>query len=245
MLKRKQFVVVPMVIATIMVNATTIKADEPININGMVVTDGTILVENLLNKDKENKISNETANTTVPAESEVCEDTVTDEETANEKTDDITSTITPEVIAITGLTPEVILYCKQAAKDYNISEYILESLVIKESRGNVNAKNGSYIGLTQFNPRFYGSAMTATMCTNPSDPNQNVRVCAYQLAQWNAKYNDMHLVLECWNKGEGKAVAQHTSSGTSYSRTIVNKAAEIESICNKAIITTDLTETET
>ncbi len=155
---------------------------------------------------------------------------ITDESLDNTETDatEIASTIY-------DLSPEVIAYCKIASKEFNFNEFILESLIFTESRGYSEAKNGSFVGLTQLKPKYFETTMTLLNIEDPTNPLDNVRLCAYTLSNWYEKYdNNMYLILDCWHKGEGKAVAQHTSKGTSYSRTICNNAILLEAQNNLA-----------
>lgn len=141
---------------------------------------------------------------------------------------------TPAVSTIYELSPEIIAYCKAASNEFSYNEYILEALIFTESRGKSDAKNGSYVGLTQFKPSYFESVMEQLNITDPMNPRDNVRICAYQLAQWSEKYdNNTYLILDCWHKGEGKAVAQFNAKGNSYNKTICNNANLLYAEANK------------
>ena len=132
---------------------------------------------------------------------------------------------TPTAATIYELSPEVIAYCKAASAEFSTNEYILEALIFTESRGNSEAKNGKHVGLTQLNPAYFTDVMTLLNITSPTDPQSNIRICAYQLAQWSAKYdNNIYLILDCWHKGEGKAIAQFNEKGNSYNKKICENA---------------------
>ncbi len=123
-----------------------------------------------------------------------------------------------------NLSPEVSEYCRQAAEEFGFDRAVLEALVWKESTGNVGAKNGSHIGLTQINPGGFKATMQLLGVTDVTDPLQNVRVCAYSLATWNAKYGNIHIALDCWNRGENAAAASNRTEGTKYTNKIYNNA---------------------
>ena len=117
-------------------------------------------------------------------------------------------------------------WCEQAAAESGIDKNPLEGLVWVESKGNVGAKNGSYIGLTQLNPRNFRDAMASLGITDPNDGLSNVRICAYSLSQWMQKYGNLNIALDCWHRGEGKAAAANRTEGTSYTRKIMEKASQ-------------------
>lgn len=134
-------------------------------------------------------------------------------------------------INITDLPNDVQDYCEIAATEFSIDPNILKALVYTESRGNYTAKNGSFIGLTQLKPAYFTSTIDELNITDPTDPYQNVRICAYSLATWMSKYNnDTALALDCWHKGEKGAVSTHTAKGTYYSRTIMQNAQLLASL---------------
>ncbi len=122
-----------------------------------------------------------------------------------------------------ALSPEVNAYCEQAAAEFGIDSNILKALVYTESKGNVGARNGCYIGLTQLNPSNFSAAI-ATLGADPNDAYQNVRICAYMLSGWMAKYGNQYIALDCWHQGEGSAAAANRVDGTNYSRTICENA---------------------
>ena len=142
---------------------------------------------------------------------------------------------TPAVATIYELSPEVIAYCKAASIEFSVNEYILEALVFTESHGKSDAKNGNHVGLTQLKPAYFQDVMTLLNITDPTNPKDNVRICAYKLAQWSEKYdNNVYLMLDCWHKGEGKAVAQFNAKGNSYNKTICNNADLLSAIAVSA-----------
>ena len=122
-----------------------------------------------------------------------------------------------------ALPAEVHTYCEQAAAEFGIDSNILKALVYTESKGNAAAKNRCYIGLTQLNPSNFGAAI-ATLGADPNDAYQNVRICAYMLSGWMAKYGNMYIALDCWHQGERSAAAANRADGTNYSRTICSNA---------------------
>lgn len=124
------------------------------------------------------------------------------------------------------LPAEVQGWCEQAAAESGIDKNPLEGLVWVESKGTVGAKNGSYIGLTQLNPKNFRDAMASLGITDPNDGLSNVRICAYSLSQWMQKYGNLNIALDCWHRGEGKAAAANRTEGTSYTRMIMEKASQ-------------------
>ncbi len=125
---------------------------------------------------------------------------------------------------IDTLPEDVKTSCEQAASEFGIDQNILKALVYTESRGDVQARNGSHIGLTQLNPRYFKDTMELLGITDPYEPIQNLRICAYTLSSWMAKYDNTYIVIDCWHKGEGRAVAANDTDGTGYSREILSNA---------------------
>jgi hypothetical protein len=186
--------------------------------------------ENTENNDTEtnNTPTEETGNTT---QNEVSADQATvnipDEPVALA---DVVPESPRSAITITDLPNDVQKYCEIAAAEFSVDPNILKALVYTESRGNYTAKNGNFIGLTQLKPKFFTATIDELNITDPYDPYQNVRICAYSLANWMIKYNDTALALDCWHKGEKGAVSTHTAKGTYYSRTIMQNAQLLASL---------------
>lgn len=130
------------------------------------------------------------------------------------------------------LPGDVQAWCEQAAAEFGLDKNVLEGLVWVESKGNVGARNGSYIGLTQLNPRNFGAAMSALGIADPAEALSNLRICAYSLTGWIGKYGNMHIALDSWHRGEGRAAASHKAEGTSYTRKIMEKASQYAGASN-------------
>ena len=148
---------------------------------------------------------------------------------------------TEAVVSPTDLDPTIKQYCQEAAQEFDINEYVLESLIYTESRGASDAKNGRFIGLTQLYPKYFTSVMETLNITDPYAPRSNIRICAYKLSEWSKKYN-IYMSLDCWHNGESGAVKRNKVQGTYYSQTIYANAVMLAT--TDTISNPNMSETE-
>lgn len=118
------------------------------------------------------------------------------------------------------LPVDVQIECADIAKKYDLSPTLLMSLVYQESRGIL-------VNATQItNPYWFRHGIDATGVNNPKENRkENIEVCAWYLRGWFEKYDDVYLVLDCWNKGEDAAVSGYNPDKPStYSKQIEERA---------------------
>lgn len=121
--------------------------------------------------------------------------------------------------------PELIdIYIKEVAEEFDLSPYLLKSLLYQES-GLIVTENLSQIT----NKKWFKEGFEH--CGSDDIKNQyvNIRVCGYYLHKWYEQFGDEcpYLILECWNEGPGKAVATHNCNKPSrYAKTIVDRAIQ-------------------
>lgn len=125
--------------------------------------------------------------------------------------------------------------CVQFGEEYNICPEILMSIIEKESSGRADAENDGCKGLMQINEKFHADRMGRLGCNNIFDEEQNIHVGADYLSELLEEYEDIYIVLMCYNMGESKA-NELISLGiyeSDYAEWICERSAELEKIHGK------------
>lgn len=125
--------------------------------------------------------------------------------------------------------------CIKYGEEYNICPEILMSVIEKESSGQADAENDGCKGLMQINEKFHVDRMKKLGCNNIFDEEQNIHVGANYLSELFEEYEDIYIVLMCYNMGESKA-NELVSRGiyeSDYAVWICERSAELEEIHGK------------
>lgn len=121
--------------------------------------------------------------------------------------------------------------CNEIGERYGICPELIQAIVEKESNYNESAVSShGAIGLMQVIPRWNQDRMDRLCVTDLTDPYQNILCGTDLIAELADKYEDLYLVLMCYNQGEyGGAIEQWENGQYSdYAVSIVERAAELE-----------------
>lgn len=127
-------------------------------------------------------------------------------------------------------------YCEEIGEMYGICPELLQSLIEHESNYDPKAKSScGAVGLCQIIPKYQKKRMERLGVTNLYDPYSNILVCADILDEFAQKYDDLYLVLMCYNEGEyGNAKTKfERGSYSDYAIRVTERAAELERINGK------------
>lgn len=125
--------------------------------------------------------------------------------------------------------------CVKYGEEYNICPEILMSIIEKESSGQFDAENDGCKGLMQINEKFHADRMKRLGCNNIFDEEQNVHVGTDYLSELLEEYEDIYIILMCYNMGESRA-NELVSLGiyeSDYAVWICERSAELEKIHGK------------
>lgn len=118
------------------------------------------------------------------------------------------------------ITSDIDLYIWQVAKEFDLSPYMLASLIYQESRFVVRSN------LTQimYDGKYHQEAIEYTGNDDLTNEYNNIRICGYYLNKWAQEYpNEPHRWLRMWNEG---IVNDYNSSY--YSRSVLKRAERWE-----------------
>ena len=121
--------------------------------------------------------------------------------------------------------------CNEIGEKYGICPELIQAIVEKESNYNENSVSShGAIGLMQVIPRWNQDRMDRLGVTDLTDPYQNILCGTDLISELADKYEDLYLVLMCYNQGEyGGAIEQWENGQYSdYAVSIVERAAELE-----------------
>ena len=121
--------------------------------------------------------------------------------------------------------------CNEIGEKYGICPELIQAIVEKESNYNENAVSShGAIGLMQVIPRWNQDRMDRLGVKDLTDPYQNILCGTDLISELADKYEDLYLVLMCYNQGEyGGAIEQWENGQYSdYAVSIVERAAELE-----------------
>ena len=121
--------------------------------------------------------------------------------------------------------------CNEIGEKYGICPELIQAIVEKESNYNENAVSShGAIGLMQVIPRWNQDRMDRLGVTDLTDPYQNILCGTDLISELADKYEDLYLVLMCYNQGEyGGAIEQWENGQYSdYAVSIVERTAELE-----------------
>lgn len=117
---------------------------------------------------------------------------------------------------------------EEICKPYNLSPELVQAIIWTESRYDVDAKNGSCIGLAQINKSCHEDRMERLGVTDLTNPYDNILVCADYLAELYREYEDTGLVLDKY-RGSSSAESNFKKGiVSSYTKTVTEKALEFE-----------------
>lgn len=131
----------------------------------------------------------------------------------------------------TFLSEEYQEYCRDAAVEYGLDEYVLVAMIERESDGDAGAtSSGGDVGLVQVNPAWHLDRMKKLGITDLTDPKSNILVAADYLAEL-LKENEYNLPLALmkYNMNHEKA-EQLISEGrySEYASSIIRRSYELK-----------------
>ena len=120
-------------------------------------------------------------------------------------------------------------YAMAIGSKYGIEPSLILAVAKKESRFNPDANGSGAIGLMQVIPSCHKDRIARLEIQDLYDPYENMLVGADILAYLCNRYDDLGLVLMCYNMGEGGGMAKYNSSGYSdYAKIVLGYKEEIE-----------------
>jgi len=99
----------------------------------------------------------------------------------------------------TTVPKEIRVYAEVIGKAYNICPELLEAMAFCESSYDVDAKNGTCVGLMQVSEKWHGDRMEELGVTDLTDGYSNMLVAADYLSELFEKYEDVGAVLMVYN----------------------------------------------
>lgn len=126
------------------------------------------------------------------------------------------------------LSEEIVSYCDEIGEEYGICSELLQSIIITESTGNPNAKNGGCLGLMQINKRWHKERMERLGVDDLYDSYSNILVGADYLMELAEKHGDVALVLSLYH-GEKDAFEKNEKGIISnYAKKILERSEFLE-----------------
>lgn len=126
------------------------------------------------------------------------------------------------------LSDEIIGYCDEIGEEYGICSELLQSIIITESTGKPDAKNGGCIGLLQINEKWHKERMERLGVDDLYDPYSNILVGADYLMELAEKHGDVALVLSIYH-GEKDAFEKNEKGIISnYAKKILERSEFLE-----------------
>lgn len=116
------------------------------------------------------------------------------------------SSCAPKVTTKNGYitTGSIKKICKQVGEMYDISPEILRAIVYIESRYKANPGGKTYKGPCQIATKYCKAKMKELGITDPSDPYQNIILCADILNEYREKHGMTYAIM-AYNSGPGAA----------------------------------------
>lgn len=122
-------------------------------------------------------------------------------------------------------------YFEHIGQMYGICPELLQEIAFCESSFDPNATSGCNAqGLCQIIPVYQESRMKELGVTDLYDPYSNILVCADIIDDLRDKYDDLYLVLMCYNEGEYSGCIDRWKNGnySEYAINVVEKSYELE-----------------
>lgn len=130
----------------------------------------------------------------------------------------------------TMLDKETWQACKKWGSKYNVSPFLIASVIETESGGDPNAYNGGCVGLMQVSSYWNKDRMKKLKVKNLYNKSDNVKVGTHLLAELIKKHGKGRGLM-CYNMGEGGASkVRHL---TRYAKNIMSREKEIKRSYNK------------
>lgn len=135
----------------------------------------------------------------------------------------------------TMLDKEIWQACKKWGSKYNVSPFLIASVIETESGGDPNAYNGGCVGLMQVSVYYNKDRAKKLGVADFYSKSGNVKIGTHLLAELLKKY-DKGRALMCYNMGEGGASkVRHL---TRYAKNIMSREKEIKKSYKKIFKTT-------
>lgn len=126
-------------------------------------------------------------------------------------------------------TPEYITYIDGVSETYNISPYLVQSIIFYESSWctGVISEQGC-IGLMQINPVCHKDRMKRLGCTNLGNGYQNIMVGCDYLAELIDEYQDVAMALDAYNGNIHSYEWYEQGNMTNYTKKVLELAETLE-----------------
>lgn len=116
--------------------------------------------------------------------------------------------------------PLLEIYIDEVAKEFDLSPYLLASLIYQESRFIVKDNLTQIMG----KGKWHKEGIEYTGNNDLSNEYNNIRICGYYLKKWAEEYpGEPTIWLNYWNKGH------YSETETYYTRAILRRAEKWES----------------
>lgn len=126
------------------------------------------------------------------------------------------------------LSDEIIGYCDEIGEEYGVCSELLQSMIITESTGKSDAKNGGCIGLLQIDEKWHKERMERLGVDDLYDPYSNILVGADYLMELAEKHGDVALTLDVYH-GDSKAFENNKNGIISnYAKKILERSEFLE-----------------
>lgn len=121
------------------------------------------------------------------------------------------------------LSVELQEYTQKVCRQYNVSYELVLAVMATESSFQVDAVNGKSHGLMQIHEINFANLTDKLSISDFAEPHNNILAGVYMLAQLNAKYDSLHLVLTAYNRGENglNRMLDEGVTESSYSRKVI------------------------
>ena len=125
--------------------------------------------------------------------------------------------------------------CVQYGEEYCICPELLMAIIERESGGQAEAENSGCMGLMQISAKWHKERMYRLGVTNIFNEEQNIHVAADYLAELFERYDEVYLVLICYNMGESGAQKLFDKGiyESDYAIEICERAEELERLHGK------------
>ena len=131
----------------------------------------------------------------------------------------------------TYINAEYVEYVYEICEEYCICPELVLAMIETESggRAGVISKSGA-VGLMQIVPKWHTDRMERLGVTNIYDPYSNILVGVDYISELASKYNEVPVVLMCYNEGEYGTAIERAERGefSEYAKKIMARAEKLE-----------------
>lgn len=140
--------------------------------------------------------------------------------------------IEEQFVSVSFILEEIQKLCFEIGNEYHIAAELLIVIIERESSGDVSAENktSGCMGLMQLHPKYADYYLAKAGCSDPYDPESNIRAGCEILTEKFEQYHDLPLVLMKYH-GESNAVSKFKKGNYSkYCIEIMERMEEMQEI---------------